>query len=819
MSALPNPAADADSLKAGLAALKQGRYASAIALLTDVVDRLLHLDPNHPQGLKGQMGLVVAYDRTHQPDRAIVLCTPLTTSPNPQVKAWADRTLADLHQRHPELGSASAIMPPTTPTTGFVPLAPQETAPAARPVFVPRRPRSGSETAGSDVSVPDIAASPQNERTSPQSRESAAREAKATAPESPPVPPANPVAPARPPAERATKWQALPRLHPLPLILAQLGTPIAVFLMLGLLAALNLVLPSFWFEIKTTLLRWSSIPPYGPIPWVEFGFMVVVLWITSPWLLDTCLRLLYGMQPLSTAHLARYSPETHRLIQRFCQKQQLPLLQLGVLPHPAPLAFTYGCLPQQARIVVSQGLLETLADDEIATIYARELGHIHSGDFSAMALFATVTQIPYGLYWLAAQGADWLQARSQLRRGESAYLTITLGIAAHLMALVAAFGYSLYWMFRWPGLWLAKQRVVYADRFACNLTGNPNGLTRALLKIATTTAQTIHHQQYTDYGLESWELLTPLSYPIALTMGSPSPIDWPAQLAWDRQHPARNWLGVNQGQPLLGDRLHQLSQYAHQWHLTPELAFTDRPATQGWRMPLPQATPFIGLAAGVLLAALFWVTGWSTYLLGFRQFIWMASDYKLFSGFPLIGFGLGILLRFNHYFPELEPITRGSKFSAPPSRRSRSTSPSATAPDGPNPPPPSDSIPLHQLLAQSDCSLKGQPTVLEGKLLGRRGHGNGLAQDLLLQTATGTLKLHYCSQIGVLGNLLPQATRPVDLIGQPVTAIGWLHRGATPWMDVDSLRSQGGRSVRSGHQIWAVVVATISTLLGIRLIL
>ena len=114
--------------------------------------------------------------------------------------------------------------------------------------------------------------------------------------------------------------------------------------------------------------------------------------------------------------------------------------------------------------------------------------------------------------------------------------------------------------------------------------------------------------------------------------------------------------------------------------------------------------------------------------------------------------------------------------------------------------------------------LVSQPIVLTGVLLGRPGLGNCLGQDLLLQTATGLIKLHYCSQVGVVGNLL-HYHRLGDFIGQPVVAIGWLHRGAAPWLDVDALRSQNGGAIGSGHQIWAVVLATATTLLGIVLIL
>jgi Zn-dependent protease with chaperone function len=43
-------------------------------------------------------------------------------------------------------------------------------------------------------------------------------------------------------------------------------------------------------------------------------------------------------------------------------------------------------LPDTARLVVSKGLFTYLDDDEAATVYAHELGHIVHWDFALMTL-------------------------------------------------------------------------------------------------------------------------------------------------------------------------------------------------------------------------------------------------------------------------------------------------------------------------------------------------------------------------------------------------------------------------------------------------
>ncbi len=77
MTSVPNP-----SLDAGLRALKQGNYSVAIAHLEGVCE--LELDDSIVA--RASMGLVTAYRRIGDTQKAIALCQQLTQNPNPKVK-------------------------------------------------------------------------------------------------------------------------------------------------------------------------------------------------------------------------------------------------------------------------------------------------------------------------------------------------------------------------------------------------------------------------------------------------------------------------------------------------------------------------------------------------------------------------------------------------------------------------------------------------------------------------------------------------------------------------------------------------------------
>lgn len=83
------------SLEAGLVALKQGNYQTAIAKLIPVASR----QEDSTANLQARVGLVMAYARTGQIRKAIALCQLLTQSQNTQVKEWAELALTHLTKR------------------------------------------------------------------------------------------------------------------------------------------------------------------------------------------------------------------------------------------------------------------------------------------------------------------------------------------------------------------------------------------------------------------------------------------------------------------------------------------------------------------------------------------------------------------------------------------------------------------------------------------------------------------------------------------------------------------------------------------------
>ncbi|NES03097.1 MAG: M48 family metalloprotease [Okeania sp. SIO2F4] len=572
---------------------------------------------------------------------------------------------------------------------------------------------------------------------------------------------------------------------------------------------LSLTILKFSLDATNDFLVW--LPYFRPIqffyrdPTRNFIVFLLGLFIFSPWLIDGLLILTYGLQTLPTTTLINYSKEANKLLRTFCKKQKIQGIALKVLPIDVPIAFSYGCLPRFFRIVVSQGLLDNLAEDEIATIYAREISHIQNGDFRLMSMANLMLQIPYTIYWQLTSCADRLldlinhQLPDFLPGFIKYFLPILVSVFRVFAAIISTLSYGLYWLLKLPILWLSRRRVYYSDRQACNLTGNPNGLTRAILKITIGMANDVESQGKVRHLFESFEILMPVGINQAITTGSVvSNSIFESIFNWDIVNPYRQWLELNNSHPALGDRLKRLSLYANFWKLETELNLgninadltaknklsptqeenIDTPPNLDWQKLLLQGTPFFGILIGLISAILLWLIGVISSAIGLWRLDWLFGDISILVACLVMGFSIGILMRINHFFPDIKQTKLWQN------------------PD------------LAELLTELEAlPLDSQIIQFKGKLLGKSGMSNWLGQDLVLKTTKGLVRLHYSNNFGPLGNLWPNIDRPSDFVGKSITVTGWWRRGATPWIDINTLKTENGQSINSDHPLWSIIVA------------
>ncbi|MEH2093259.1 peptidase M48 [Nostoc sp. 'Peltigera membranacea cyanobiont' 213] len=497
----------------------------------------------------------------------------------------------------------------------------------------------------------------------------------------------------------------------------------------------------------------------------------IAAFFLSPFMMDLTQGWLYQTRWVELAEVESLSPETAKVIRQVCEQKKLKTPRLGIINDQNPTAFTYGSLPNSARLIVSQGLFTYLDDDEIATVYAHELGHIVHWDFAVMTVASTLVQICYLIY---------STARKLGRGGDNKIKDAiqTAGLVAYVFYVIGT--YLL--------LYLSRTREYFADHFAAESTGNPNGLSRALVKIAYGILEEGSRTQEPSRLIEGTRALGIYDHKAAASTGTAYRIASDTQkigrvFLWDMFNPWGWWMELNSTHPLTGKRVRALSTYAEQLGLPTEF---DMGRVIGEGKTLSKSRLYgnffldvvlygaetIGFLVGLVMGVILWSSSPNT---------------GLAFGAPLIGLGIGIVVKALVMFPDYKQAAETD---------------------------------ILTLMSDPYASpLRGQPAKLEGLLIGRGDAGYKFGSDLKIQDRSGMLYLHYASRFGPIGNFLFGMKRVKSLIGEQVGAVGWFRRGVAPWMDLIQLQSENGTIVNSYHRFWSFILGGGSIILGVVLIM
>jgi len=786
------------ALNLGLAALQRKNYAEAIAHLEPLTG-----DRRRSVQTRALVGLAQAYAAQGKRQEAIALCQTLARSPEASARQWAaamqQRLEASTHASNNGGGSAASEAAPSRSaldadlaanlTRRNVPKLP---TPASSPPQTQRSNGKSGQPFGKKqsanpprISSRDVAETGNRNETPPTPpAESLADERSPTSTEAVSSRGAAPTGVGNAPsvawryAGRAEKGRSLGAPDRARLIAVE-GVTILLLIGFGWAIA-QLFLTGYnaiMVRITFSFLNLSRLAIFVEPLWWVAGFVGLGL-VVAPWFWLWHLRRGMKAHLLDLRAVEARSPETARLLQRFTRKYG-GKIQLQCLPVDVPVAFSYGHWLGPRCVVLSQAVFDQLNDDEIAALVAGELTHFRFWDGAVLSGVVALLQLPYGLYQWASEWGD--SRNSPIFR-----------IPAILFSVL---GYGIFWVGRLAGLWLSRMRLYYSDRAACELTGNPNGLTRALLKLAIGKAQVVWEREETPYLLERLDLLTPVGRQEALTLGSLYPY-YPGTelLEWDRSNPHRRWLSVLEAHPPLGDRLHRLDRVAQKWKLPQELEFPAVPARtpKNWRTYLPlliQAAPIIGLLIGLIVGQGLWWFGIYAERLRSVSLDWLRNDF-IHLVCMAIGLGIGTFLRLNLFFPEVKRIN---------------TLPAGDLPELLRPP---EAMPAHR-----------QTLRFQGTLIGRRGLANAIAQDLLLKTDQGLLRLHFLPFLSFSENPISGWRQVHGFLHKTILVSGWFRRGVTPWLDLNSLHTHNGKAMRSGHPIWAAAIGMIAVLWGCYMIL
>lgn len=209
----------------------------------------------------------------------------------------------------------------------------------------------------------------------------------------------------------------------------------------------------------------------GWLVWGVFG--VIGLLLVAMWLLlfNPAARPQLIMRMYRASLLTSWeAPGLQKVLHELARRAELPAVpELYYVPSRMVNAFAVGT-PGQAAIAVTDGLLRALDLREIAGVLAHEVSHIRNNDLRVM-----------GIADLFSRLTSFLSLFGQILLLLNLPLLLLSGMAINWFAiLVLIFAPSLSVLAQ---LGLSRTREYDADLNAAQLTGDPEGLARALVKI------------------------------------------------------------------------------------------------------------------------------------------------------------------------------------------------------------------------------------------------------------------------------------------------------------------------------------------------
>lgn len=161
------------------------------------------------------------------------------------------------------------------------------------------------------------------------------------------------------------------------------------------------------------------------------------------------------------------APALYKMVQRLAERGNLPMPKVYIIDSPVPNAFATGRNPEHAAVAVTTALANALDKDEIEGVLAHELSHVKHGDI----LIGTIAASMAGIITTLSHWGMFFGGGDRDRNSSSSAI---VGLAMMILAPLAAGIIQMA---------VSRSREYMADKSGGELSGNPDALADALLKI------------------------------------------------------------------------------------------------------------------------------------------------------------------------------------------------------------------------------------------------------------------------------------------------------------------------------------------------
>ena len=161
-------------------------------------------------------------------------------------------------------------------------------------------------------------------------------------------------------------------------------------------------------------------------------------------------------------------PRLHNIVENLASKIGIPRPRVAVVNSTVPNAFATGKSPKSSLVAVTSGILDLLDDGELEAVIGHELTHVRNRDVLVLTLASVFSTVA----WYLAQFGFYGGYQGRSRDGGSATVVVILvAIVTWIVSFLIIRAISRY-------------REYSADRGGAMMTGKPDKLADALLKIS-----------------------------------------------------------------------------------------------------------------------------------------------------------------------------------------------------------------------------------------------------------------------------------------------------------------------------------------------
>jgi heat shock protein HtpX len=158
-------------------------------------------------------------------------------------------------------------------------------------------------------------------------------------------------------------------------------------------------------------------------------------------------------------------PRLYGIVAELAQRANLPMPKVYVIPDRTPNAFATGRNPRHAAVAATEGILGLLDNEELTGVMAHELAHVKHRDILTGTIASTIAGA------VAMLGRFALYSGQGRRSGGNPLALMLAAIGAPIAAMIIR-------------MTISRTREYAADQGGAEISGRPNGLADALVKIS-----------------------------------------------------------------------------------------------------------------------------------------------------------------------------------------------------------------------------------------------------------------------------------------------------------------------------------------------